>query len=149
MRPLTRLPSHTFTELHHGNTRVHDQVAVLRHPVRNRNPCAEKGIGDLFAPEHAVNIVGSDIARVHQQLPCQANRCVLATGLGNELHAGVRHRFHDASRRANKILPVKSTLPEATPPRLFAFSIRISGCPLNSACPTESEALPGSLYYRR
>ena len=81
---LTCIPRDASRYLHHGDARAADQLAVLRHAMRDGDAVAEIGVGLLLAAEHAVDVARCNVAVGRQQRPDLADGVFLVPGLGAE-----------------------------------------------------------------
>ena len=80
---LAFVPFHAVRQLDDGNAGLVNQLAILAHPVRDRDPVAEVGVRLAFAAQHALDVTGSDMPGVDQDLAGGADRFFL----GLRLHA--------------------------------------------------------------
>ncbi len=80
---LAFVPFHAVRQLDDGDAGLVNQFAILGHPVRDRDPVAEIGVRLAFAAEHALDVTGSDMPGVDQDLAGGADRLFL----GLRLHA--------------------------------------------------------------
>jgi len=59
-----------------------DQLAIFGHAMRNRDSVAEVGVGLEFAPEHALNVAGRDVAAIDQYAASLTDRVFFIRGTG-------------------------------------------------------------------
>ncbi|MCY1171425.1 hypothetical protein D9M73_115350 [compost metagenome] len=62
MRALAGIPFHAVAHLQHGDAVVPDEPFILAESMRDGDAFAQVGVGDRFAPHHAVFIAGADTA---------------------------------------------------------------------------------------
>jgi hypothetical protein len=77
MRGFAGIPGHASRHLHHCNTCLLDQVAVLGQSVWNRDSIAEIGVSHLLPTEHAGDITRVNVPTVHQELTGLADSLLL------------------------------------------------------------------------
>jgi hypothetical protein len=88
MHAVARIPLHAVRHLQHGHAGLLDHPAVLGHTVGDGDAVAEKGVGDAFTCQQAVDIARLDVARLDQDPADLTDGVGLVDCGGAETHRG-------------------------------------------------------------
>ena len=78
---LAGIPFNAVRHLHDRDAGAMDQLAVLLHAVRNRDPVAEIGVRLLLSAKHALDVSGRDVAGFDRTCPAARMASSLFLGL--------------------------------------------------------------------